>query len=109
MATAYKILYQSNPAVNTLTNTYAVPALTSTVVSSIVVCNQGLSSAKFRVSAAAGAAVDSANQYLYYDEVIPANKTFIATVGITLATTDLLRIYTDSASLSFSFFGSEIT
>jgi hypothetical protein len=40
MATTYKVLGQLNPAATTPTTLYTVPASTSTVVSTITICNQ---------------------------------------------------------------------
>ena len=109
MAQALKVLGQVNPAATTLTTLYTVPSATSTSVSSIVVCNQAASSATFRVSIQVAAAADNAKQYLYYDTTVAANDTFIATIGISLATTDVVKIYASTTTLSFSLFGVEIT
>lgn len=110
MADAYKVLAQSNPAATTLTDIYTVPALTSTTVSSCVICNQSNSvTATFRISIAVAAAADTAKQYLYYDLTLIPNDTFIATVGITLAASDVLRVYSSTTNLSFSFYGVEVT
>ena len=43
MATAYKVLGQSNPAATTLTTLYTVPAVTSAVCSTLSICNVGVS------------------------------------------------------------------
>ena len=108
MATAYKVLGQSLPLATTLTDLYTVPASTSTVVSTIVVCNQGAATS-FRISVAVAGAVDATSQYLFRDTDIAANTTYTVTIGITLATTDKIRVYATLATLSFSAFGSEIS
>lgn len=109
MAETIKILGQSNPAATTATTLYTTPGATSTVVSSIVVCNQAASAGTFRISLDQGGGGDSAKDYLYYDQAIEANSTFIATIGITLAATDLVRVYASSATMSFNLFGAEYT
>lgn len=109
MAQTLKTLAQLNPSATTLTTLYTVPGATSTAVSSIVVCNQAGSDATFRVSVQIAAAADNAKQYLYYDTVVEANDTFIATIGISLATTDVVKVYASSGTLSFSLFGTENT
>lgn len=109
MSNTLKVLGQSKPSATTLTALYTVPAATSAVVSTISVCNQSATPTSFRISVAPAGAADTASQYLYYDVVIPANDTFIATIGITLATTDVVRVYNTLATCSFSLFGSEIT
>jgi hypothetical protein len=55
----------------------------------------------------AGAATSN-KDYLYYDLLIGGNDTFIATIGVTLATTDVVRVYASSANISFSLYGSEV-
>jgi len=110
MADAYKVLAQSNPAAATPTDAYTVPALTSTTVSSLVVCNRSPSATPtFRISIAIAGAGADVKQYLYYDLALLPNDTFIATVGITLAATDVIRVYASTTDLSFSFFGVEVT
>ncbi len=108
MAEAPKNLGQSLPAANTLTDLYTVPASKSTVLSTLLVCNQSASPIRFRVSHAVAAAVDARSQYLYYDEVVPANKTFTATLGISGVAGDVLRVYSNSPEVSFNAYGVEI-
>ena len=109
MATTLKVLAQNSPSAATLTTLYTVPAVTSAVCSSIVVCNRSSVSTSFRIAVRpAGAAI--ANQhYIYYDVIISGNDTFIATIGISLATTDVLSVYATLATLSFSVYGQENT
>lgn len=108
MADTIKILGSSAPAATTLTDLYTVPASKSTTISSITVCNRAATAATFRISVAAAGAVDATNQYIYYDQTIDANSTYIATIGITLATTDKVRVYGSTANLSFNAFGVEV-
>lgn len=109
MAVAYKVLGQSNPTAATSTTAYTVPASTEAVVSSIIVCNRSATATSFRINIDPAGGGDANEQYLYYDLPIPGNDTFIATVGLTLATTDLVRVYATLATLSFNVMGSEIT
>lgn len=109
MTDTFKTLGQVNPSATTLTTLYTVPSSTSTTISSIVICNQAITSGTFRVSVQVAAAANNAKQYLYYDTPLGANDTFIATIGITLATTDVVNVYASSASMSFSLFGVEVT
>ena len=109
MAEVKKVLGQSAPLAATLTDAYTVPASTEAIISSLVVVNRGNAATFFRVSIAIAGAVDDVKQYLYYDLVISGNDTFIATVGLTLAATDVIRVYATLATLSFNFFGVEIT
>lgn len=109
MATNYKVLGQSSPLATTQTTLYTVPALTKAIVSSIIIANRGASTAYFRISISVAGASTSNKDYIYYDLPIGGNDTFIATVGITLATTDVIRVYSSNSSLSFSLYGSEIS
>ena len=58
MATAYKVLGQSNPSATTNTTLYTVPSATSAVVSTLTVCNQSSTAATYRIAVRpAGASV----------------------------------------------------
>lgn len=109
MADVFKVLGQSAPAATTLTDLYTVPAATSTTVSTMTVCNRSATATTFRISVAPAGAADATSQYLYYDQAIGGNTTFALTMGMTLATTDKIRVYAGAATLSFSAFGVEIS
>lgn len=102
-----KVLGQLAPLGQILSALYTVPALTSAVISSIVICNRATWDARFRVAIAVAGAAEDGKQYIYYDHIIPANKTFIATIGMTLAAADVVRVYSDSDYLSYNLFGQE--
>lgn len=104
-----KVLAQAAPAATTLTDFYTVPGATATVFSTVTVCNQNAASIKFRISVAVAGAADAAKQYLYYDSVLVANGSVTLTLGITLAATDVMRIYADTTNVSFNAFGVEVT
>jgi hypothetical protein len=108
MADTYKVLGQSNPLAATLTDVYTVPAATSAIVSTIVIANRGAATS-FRIAVRpAGAAI--ANQhYIAFDVAIGANETIALTIGITLATTDVVSVYATLATLSFNVYGVEKT
>jgi hypothetical protein len=109
MPSAYKVLGQSNPSSTTATTLYTVPSATSAVASTLSVCNQGASSATFRVAVRPAGATLAATHYLVFDSSLTANDSAFLTLGMTLATTDVVTVYASSASLSFSLFGSEIS
>ena len=109
MAETLKCLGQSAPSATTLTALYTVPASTSAVVSSVVVCNRGTANQTFRISVAVAGAADDNKQYLVRDMPIDSADTIALTLGITLATTDVLKCYASSTDLTFQAFGSEIT
>lgn len=109
MTNAVKILGQSAPAATTLTVLYTTPSNTQTTASSIVICNQDGTDTTFRVSVAPLGAADSTQQYLYYDQALESNSTFIATIGITLASASAVRVYSGNGSCSFNLFGVEVS
>lgn len=109
MTTTRKVLGQAAPAADTNTDLYTVPASSATVCSSLVVCNRGTSSATFRVAVRPAGASLANQHYLYYDISCPGGDAFAATLGATLATTDVVTVRASSANLSFSLFGEETT
>lgn len=109
MATTYKVLAQSNPSATTATTLYTVPSSTSAVVSTITICNQAASAGTYRIAVRPAGASLAAQHYVAYDIAIAANDTTALTLGITLATTDVVTVYASTATMSFAAFGSEIT
>ena len=109
MATTYKVLGQSNPSATTATTLYTVPASTSTVVSTINICNQGVSADTFRIAIRPAGETLAAKHYIAYNTVIPGYDSISLTMGITLATTDVVTVYAGTANVSFNIFGSEIS
>lgn len=105
---AYKVLGQLAAAATTEEGLYAVPASSSTVVSSIVIANRGASAATYRIAVKPTAATTLAtSHYLAYDVPIAANDSVALTLGVTLAATNAIRTYASNANLTFSAFGSE--
>ena len=109
MATTYKVLGQSNPAATTATTLYTVPSAKSAVVSTISICNQAATSATYRIAIRPAGATLAAQHYLAYDSSITANNSTMITIGVTLATTDVITVYASTATMSFSVFGTEIS
>lgn len=109
MATTYKVLGQSNPAATTATSLYTVPAATSTIVSTVTVCNQAATAGTYRIAVRIAGASLTAAQYLVYDASLSANSTDTITLGITLAATDVVTVYASTADFSFSAFGTELS
>jgi hypothetical protein len=109
MPTVYKTLAQAAPAATTLTTLYTVPSSTSSVVSTIIICNQAASAATYRIAVRPAGASVEAKHYIVYGATVAASDTTALTLGMTLATTDVVSVYASSATLSFSLFGSEIS
>ncbi len=108
MPITYKVLGQSNPSATTATTLYTVPSSTATVASTISVCNQAGTAATYRIAIRPAGATLEAKHYIVYGATVPASDATMLTLGITLATTDVVTVYASSANLSFNLFGSEI-
>lgn len=102
-----KVLGQSAPSAATLTTLYTVPSTTETVVSTLTICNRSATATTIRVAVRPAGASISDEHYLYYDLTIPGNETFATTIGMTLATTDVVSVYALLATVSFSLFGQD--
>lgn len=90
---------------------YTVPAGTSTVISSITVCNTGTGIETFKIRIQKSLPISLfANKadYLYYDLPIKSGDTFIATIGATLSQSDIIYVSSSSGAVQFMAFGSEI-
>ena len=108
MAFVYKVLGQANPSATTATTLYTVPSATSTVVSTINVANLSGSPVTFRIAVRPAGASLANVHYLAYDVSLAANSITALSLGITLATTDVITVYASSNAVAFSAFGSEI-
>ena len=108
MATTYKVLGQSAPSAATDTALYTVPSATSAVVSTLSICNRGVSTT-FRPAVRPAGATLANQHYIVYDNIVSAGDAVFLTLGITLAATDVVTVRAGTADMSFSLFGSEIT
>lgn len=104
---AKKVLGQINPSATTATTLYTVPSAKSAVVSSLTICNQTSSAATFRIAVRPAGATLAAVHYVAYDVTVGASDTTALTLGITLATTDVITVYASTATLSFHAYGDE--
>lgn len=109
MATIYKVLGQIATTATSTATLYTVPAATSAVASTLAVCNLGSVSSTFRVAIQPAGAALANKHYLNFNTSIPANDTIFLTIGLTLATTDVVSVYASTGTLSFSMFGSEMS
>lgn len=102
-----KILGQQAPAATTPVVLLSVTALSTAIVSSITVCNRGANTDYFRVSVSAAGGATADKDYLYYDVPLESSETFVATIGITLGSADVIRVYSLLGTCSFNVFGQE--
>jgi glucose-6-phosphate dehydrogenase assembly protein OpcA len=104
---AKKVLGQVNPSATTLTTLYTVPSAKEAVISSISVANLTSTAATFRLAVRPAGASIANQHYIGYDITVGASDTTIITVGLTLATTDVLSVYASTANVAFQAFGDE--
>ena len=112
MATAYKVLGQSNPTASTETTLYTVPSATSAVVSTITVTNTEDKGQTYRIAVKKSADAGNAtvtSQYIAYEAIIYGYDTVAITTGLTLATGDIITVYTTGSYVAFQAFGSQIS
>jgi hypothetical protein len=109
MPTTYKVLGQSAPSATTATTLYTVPSATSAVVSTINVCNRAVTSDTFRIAVRPAGASLATTHYIAYDTALAGNDAISVTIGISLATTDVITVYAGTANLTFSAFGAEVS
>ena len=112
MATVYKQLGAAagSGTIGTAANLYAASgtASTSTVVSSIVVCNAGSSARLYTLAINTASATYAAGKYVAYQVTIPANGVHTLTLGLVLdPTARYLNASSDHADVNFSVYGVE--
>ena len=108
MTTTYKTLAQSIPSATTNTDIYTVGASTSTVASTLSICNQGATNATVNVAIRVAGAAITAKQYILFTMPINAYQSIFLTLGITLGAA-VITVYATTANVSFNLFGSEIS
>ncbi len=106
MANAYKNLGQGNPGA-TLTVLYTVPN-PGEAIGTLVVGNIAAAAKTFRVAFSIAGAAIANDHYLRYDFSVPANDS-VDVKHISMAATDVLRVYGEDTNVTFNFMGVEIT
>lgn len=104
MADKWGALAQVAPAAITLTAAYTVPAAKHGTVE-VVCCNRG-AAASIRLSHSIAGAADTAAQYLLYDYAIATGEAKVTT-RFTVRATDVIRVYANTANLTFNVNGIE--
>jgi hypothetical protein len=96
-------LAQLVPSATTLTDIFT--ATKKSEATFVMVCNQNAGAITFRIALAIGGAANNAKQYWYYDMSVPGKGSYIAAMGIGMNATDVLRVYSDTANVSFNVNG----
>ena len=110
MAKTYKILGQAMPTNNTYADLYVVPAGNSAVTSTLNVCNTTTSNVSFRVLAKINGTTSCVitSQAIVWDAALPAQDALGLTLGMTLAATDKITVFSYQGNVTFTLFGTEI-
>jgi hypothetical protein len=112
MAQTYKQLGAGagNGVIGTAANIYAASgtAATSTVISSIVICNTSTSSATYSIAVNTASATYAAGRYVVYQATIAGNDTVALTLGLVLDPTNrYLNVSSSANTVNFSVYGVE--
>jgi hypothetical protein len=108
MTQTIKVLGQQNVAATTATTLYTVPAANSAVASSMTICNLTAAPAAYRVAVRPAGATLANVHYMVYDNTIQSFDTVFLTIGVSLATTDVVTVQSNIANVSFHLYGSEV-
>lgn len=112
MATTYKQIGAAagNGVIGTAAQLYAASgtAGTSTIVSSIVICNTSSSSATYTIAINTASATYAAGRYVVYQATIAGNDTVALTLGLVLDPTNrYLNVSSSANTVNFSAYGAE--
>jgi hypothetical protein len=108
MPRRYSILGQINPTANTLTTLYQVPAGNSAVISSINIANLDANAAAFSIAANLTGAITANASYLAWRVSIPGNDSIALSLGVTLNASSYLSVNSNTSTVTFSAFGTEL-
>ena len=115
MPTTYKILGQTLPTANLLSNVYVVPTSTSAIVSTITICNQSSANANVDIMIRPINETLANKHYLVKGVTIPRADTMILSPGVTLNASVIVAVNNavasgeTAANVSFNIFGVELT
>jgi hypothetical protein len=106
---SYKVLGQAAPETsNTETILYTVPSGFMALGSVLSICNQGATTGTCKVAVRPAGISSTAKTFLLYDTYINPNDTLMLTLGLSLATTDIIGVWASTTSFSFVLSGSEV-
>ncbi len=115
MPTAYKILGQTLPTANVLSNVYVVPAATSTILNTITICNQSAANANVDIIIRPINESLANKHFILENVLLPRADTLIFSPGITLNAAVIVAVNNSvvtgetAAIVSFNVYGVELT
>lgn len=112
MAQTYKQLAAAagNGTIGTAAELYAASgtAGTSTIISSIVICNTSSSAATYTIAINTASATYAAGKYVVFEATIAGNDTVALTLGLTMdPTARYMNVSSSAAAVNFSVYGVE--
>jgi len=99
-----------NGTIGTAANLYSASgtASTSTIISSIVICNTSSSSATYTIAINTASATYATGRYVVYQATIAGNDTVALTLGLTMDPTNrYLNVSSSANTVNFSAYGVE--
>lgn len=115
MATTYKILGQTLPTANLLSNVYVVPTATSTILNTITICNQSAANANVDIVVRPINETLANKHFILRGVTIPRADSLIFSPGITMnanvivAVNNAVHTGETAANVSFNVYGVELT
>ena len=102
----YKSFGQEDDA-STEQTLYTCSNASGATVHSLFICNRSTSAVTFTVALNVGGGATANGDYLYKDEALAANKTYLVTTPIHMANTDTLKVTSSTANVTFNAGGVE--
>jgi hypothetical protein len=110
MPTTYKnAQVQGTASTGTYATLYNSGSASTAVISTIAICNTASAQATYRIGIMGSAGTPAAANWLVYDAVVAPTDTTSLTLGVTLGTSQFIRVSSSATTVTFTAFVSEIT
>lgn len=110
MATNYKrVGVQGTSSTGTYTTLYNVPSATSSVISTIAICNTSASAVTYRIGFDETEGTPGASEWLVYDSSVAGNDTVFLSIGAAIGAGQFIRVSSSADTVAFQAFVSEIS
>lgn len=107
MPFVYKILGQENPAANTLTTIYQVPADNSAIISTVTIANLYQTNVTYKLAVQKNGQNIESNHYIAFETILLGYDTAVLTLGLTLGANDILSANVSDGNTAINVFGTE--
>lgn len=108
-ANSYKVLGQANPLTsNTEVILYTVPSGFMAFASVLNICNTGATTGTCRIAVRPAGITSTTKTFIIYDTSIQPYDSLLLTIGLSLATTDIVGVFASTSSFAFTISGSEV-